>query len=139
MSFRTDFLPTYDAIQELAGPSGYDVRPNRIYAVTRTWSGGQVGLGDGVAADYVDTRTEILPRPRVKETEMGRRLKVEPVSQQIAASVLNPLETASTERLFEIEGPNAGPYKLIDYSDARPFRQVLLLERLERRQPTPIG
>lgn len=135
MSFRTDFLPTYDAIQALAGPDGLDVRPNAIFQVTRTWSTGNVGLGDAT-----DVKTEITPRPRTKEQQNGRELVCEPVSQLIANSVINSVPAAGTERFFEVVGPNAGFYDLAEFNDARPFRSRLVLRRNdERRHPIPIG
>jgi hypothetical protein len=134
MTFRTDFQVAYDAVQSIAGPAGLDVRSNRVYRVVRSWSGGMVGLGTAT-----DQKTELTPRPRVVEREMGRKLIVEPVSQAIAIATVHPKDSATTEVLYEVVGPNAGLYVAEDYAAARPFRQRLVLLRLERRQPQPEG
>ena len=120
--------------QNIAGPDCLDVRTNQVFSVVRCWSGNAAGLGA-----MSETRTEITPRPRVIEKDLGRRLLVGPVSQSVADSVINPAEAANTEVLIELVGPNAGYYKLHDYSAAGPFAQKLILTRLERRHPQPEG
>ncbi len=98
-----------------------------------------VGVGNGVGADYTDVEVELTPRPRVREEAMGRRLVVEPVSQQLAIATVHPKDSAATEVLYRVAGPNAGYYDLVDYSVARPFRQRIVLQRQERRHPQPEG
>ncbi len=133
-TFREAFQPAYDAVQAVAGPAGLDVRTNRVYRVVRTWSGGSVGLGTAT-----DQKTELTPRPEVIERSMGRELVVEPVSQAMAIATVHPKDSATTEVLYEVVGPNAGWYVAKDYSVGHPFGQRLVLVRLDRAQPQPEG
>lgn len=140
MSFRDDLKPCLDDIQAIAGPDCLDVRTNRVFIVERQF---------GQATDYElgnpqDCETEILPRPRIRERNMGRELIVQPVPQKYVdivvgattrsggfdADDINPEDRRQTNVVFRIEGPNAGEYVLKDYSASRPFRQVLILRRI---------
>ncbi len=137
MTLRDDLLPVLDDLRQI--PVDLGLRLNRVFRVVRTWSGGAVGLGDGVHPDYADAEVELTPRPRVREEAMGRRLVVEPVSQQLAIATVHPKDSVTTEVFYRLEGPNAGLYDIADYSVAKPFRQRLVLIRRERRQPQPEG
>jgi hypothetical protein len=135
VTLRDDLLPVLDDLRQI--PVDLGLRLNQVFRVVRTWSGGMVGAGNGVGADYTDDELELTPRPRVREEAMGRRLVVEPVSQRLPIATVHPKDSPATEVLYRVAGPNAGYYQLVEYSVAKPFRQRLVLQRLERRQPQP--
>ncbi len=134
MTFRESFRPVYQVIQQIAGPTGLDVRTNRIFAVVRTHDGGAVRTGS-----YTDERTEILPRPRVQERDGGRTLVCTPVNIMMTPAELNPSESSLTEVFYQVEGPNEGDYTGEAIDTSRPFRRTLVLRALNRRQPNPEG
>ena len=140
MTFREDLLPCLDAIQDIAGPDCLDLRTNRVFIVQRQF-GQSTDYELGTAADC---ETEITPRPHIRERNKGRELVVKPVHQKYVdiitgattasggfdADNVNPEDRTQADIIFRIEGPNAGEYRLVDYSAARPFRQVLILRRI---------
>ncbi len=142
MSFRTDLLPCLDAIQDIPGPGCLDLRLNAVFVVVRTYEKGQTHLGT-----FTDCETEITPRPMVRERNRGRELIVKPVHQKYTtgagggfdADTLNPDDVDRTEITYRIEGPNAGEYVAVDYSAARPFRQTLILKRIQGFQGTRLN
>lgn len=140
MTFREDMLAMVNDLQDIPGPDCLDIRTNRVFIVQRQF---------GQSTDYElgnaqDCETEILPRPLIRERNMGRELIVKPVHQKFVdiivgsttesggfdADDLNPEDRTQTDIIFRVQGPNAGEYRLKDYTASRPFRQTLILRRM---------
>lgn len=142
MSFHDDCCDIIETHQPLCGPDGFDIRPNRVFLVTVTWSGGEVRLGVATT-----TEVEILPRPRVEETVDGREVVIEPVIPEhtggsgggIPISTIHPADSAAAEHYIRIDGPNAGTWALFQFEASRPFRYRLTARCLSRDYPRPIG
>jgi hypothetical protein len=61
VSIRSDLLSVVDDLRGIPSSSDFDLRRYRVVLRTRTWPGGQPGLGTPTDVDM-----EILPRPKVR-------------------------------------------------------------------------
>ena len=145
MSFRTDILPTVDAVRAIAGPSGLDVRVNQLTIITRTWSGGRLGMGTSS-----DARLELAQIYKVKVVSSkeiagsgGRYqqedIRVGPITPAYSGGGYTPTQLAPTgangvEILYQLTGPNAGIYSLVECCTDASFHYSLVLRR---RRTTP--
>lgn len=135
MALRDDLLPVVEAARGIAEDLG--IRTTRVYVVRRDWSSGDARTGEAV-----DTRTEITPRPKVKDPG-GGTLIVGPITPAhatggFAPATLLPADDEGTEHLFELVGPSgeAELYRLAGVDSRRPFRYMLVLQSLNRVSPT---
>ncbi len=142
MSFRLGILAAVDAARSLAGPSGLDIRTNRVTVRTRTWSGGRLKLGTATDSDL-----ELSPHFPVRylsshevsssagEYEVGD-IFVNHITPSNGAGVgftpaqLKPVVTANNvEIIYLITGEHAGEYGLVELRTYRPFTYQLVLRR----------
>lgn len=138
-----------DSLQDIAGPDCLDLRQNRVFIVKRMFD----QASDYELGNAQDCETEITPRPMVRERNRGRELVIRPVAQKYVdivcgsttssggydADRVNPEDRSQADFIFRVEGPNAGEYRLIDYSVSRPFRQTLILRRIPGETGSRLG
>ena len=145
MSFRTDALSIVDAARAIAGPNGLDVRTSKLAIVTRTWSGGRLGMGTSS-----DARLELAQIYKIKDVSSkevagsgGRYqqedIRVGPITPAYSGGGYTPAQLAPTgangkEILYELTGPNSGLYSLVECCTDSAFHYSLVLRR---RRTTP--
>jgi hypothetical protein len=129
-----DVLPVIDAGYQLVqslGVTKYSVR-----LVTRTWDGGEVGLGTPT-----DTYLNITPNPERKELQNGA-IKLGPIipahaSGGYTVAQLLPEDMAGVEYWYEVTGPSgaANRYAFGDIDDSESFQYFLTLIPLSLAGP----
>lgn len=169
MSFRERMLSIADKLRYLptattfAGGPGFDIRPNVVTVVVRTWTSGKVESPWPAEADvdYIDDPSTLLtPTPKVRRVTSGEiagsgglyeqgDLIVAPItpfyeiedfdglSVQVTTGGYTPeqLDPVVTDRkgvqkLWILEGPNGGTFRLIDLRRDRSFRYEAVIRRL---------
>lgn len=135
MTLRDDLLPLVEGARAIADDLG--IRTTRVFVLRRDWSSGDARTGEAT-----DTRTEITPRPKVKEEGQGT-VTVGPITPAhatggFAPATLLPADDEGTEHLFELVGPSGETelYRLAGVDSRRPFRYMLVLQSLNRVAPT---
>lgn len=63
---REAFLKIAHVVRKIPSSAAFDILTTKVEVVTRTWSGVRVNVGTAT-----DSRVEILPRPRVRESGDG--------------------------------------------------------------------
>jgi hypothetical protein len=129
LTLRDDLLPELDAIRQI--PTDLGLRPTRVFVVVRTRTSSN--------ALPSDTETEITPRPRLVQKQGGRTVELTPVSHTFTPAQLNPAPADRQTVLYRLSGEVTGYYEFETYLTGRPFRQTLVLRRLDRAQPYPNG
>jgi hypothetical protein len=135
LTFRTNLLKQVQNLLRLPYET-FDVYTMSVTLRVRTWSGGEVRLGTSTDSD-----TEILPRPKVIESNVGTAALVGPVVPSNAdggytAAQLNPTLSAGQELIYVLTGP-AGTrnYALVDIDTQKAFSYYLTLQSLDRVVP----
>lgn len=135
MSLRTSLLPVFQDARQLV--EGLGLRTCRVIVRVRTWSGGKVRLGTPTDLD-----TEILPRPRVRETDY-RHIRVDKITPSHSAGgytreQLRPDDVPGTEYYYVVVSPDgvSRNYALENIDTARNFGYELKLIQLDRSAPT---
>lgn len=129
-----DILPIVDDAWTLVDDLGFS--PNSITIRTRTWSGGEVQVGDPTVSDLV-----LEPNPPTKEIGGDKILLVGPITPTHSAggysyAQLRPSDVAGTEYYYIVTGNNgANRYALKSIDTSESFEMMLVLEALERRMP----
>lgn len=103
MALREDLLPVFYEARQLIQDFG--LRTHRVLLRTYQWSGPRVGQGDRTVASEV----EILPRPRVRETEDGYtvdKLTPETTLGGYSLSDIVPSRVAGRQMVFVVVDPD---------------------------------
>jgi hypothetical protein len=157
VTFRTAMLAAAERLRSKAGPTGFDIRTSRLTVISRTWSGGRVGVPSttpGVPA-YVDAVLDLSPFYRVRQVNThevassGGRYEtgdvlVGPITPSFTRSDgttggyseadLKPSPRRGTETIYRLSGAHAGDYTLIELRSARTFSYKVIIGR---RETTP--
>jgi hypothetical protein len=103
MALRDDLLPVFYEARQLIQDFG--LRTHRVFIRTYQWSGPRPNQGDRTTVSDV----EILPRPRVRETEDGYTVdKITPETSLggYALSDLIPTPNAKRQVVFVVVDPD---------------------------------
>jgi hypothetical protein len=138
MALRDDLLPVFGDARQLIQDLG--LRTHRLYFRTRTWTGGRAGKGDPTDVDV-----ELLPRPKIRETESGYTVTgITPTYAGGGYTVdqLRILESPGVEKFYVVVKPNGESVEcgLDSGHDAvdtgKNFNWSLRLVSLDDREPT---
>jgi hypothetical protein len=134
VTLRDGLLPVFESARTLIDNLG--LRTTRVIRRTRTWSGGEVGLGD-----LVETDLELAPRPKVRNGGPGLVI-VGPVTPEYAGGGygpddLAPDQTAAQEVIWILVGADGEemPYRWAATDSRRAFRYMLTLAALDDEDP----
>lgn len=129
-TLRDDLLPVLRDGRQLIQDFG--LRPYRLIVRTRTWSGGSVRMGTSTDSDL-----EILPRPKVEETNGDKELRVSKIDLGLyTSSQLVPTDSAAVEWYYVVIGPNGSHDYTCSHIDTSPrFGFSMQLTALDRSRP----
>lgn len=141
MSLREDVLPIVEVGRQIIDDLGFRVFTVEI--LTRTWSGGKVGVGT-----CSDSTEQILPNPKVVEKEGGKKLLIGPITPDYTigsgggytAERLRPADVPGVQVKWKISGPfSSGHASVIavvtDIDTSKPLRYMVTLTVTEREAP----
>lgn len=135
MSFRDNLRKLAEDVRGIAPDFG--VREYTIVIRTETYSS-ETQLGTPTVSDLT-----LTPSPKVRESAMGRELKVGPITPShptggYTVAQLNPVETASTSvrTTYRVTGDNGTrEYVLTDIDTSRGYSYFLTLRSLDHSGP----
>lgn len=136
MSFRDDLLPVVDDARGIATDLG--LRQHSVTIRTETFPD-EAHIGTSPTVSDLT----LSPRPKVRESSSGRKLKVGPITPShsgggYTAAQLNPLPDLSANQrvIYRVTGPNGTrDYMLSDITTDRGYRHMLELTSLDRDGP----
>lgn len=134
-TLRDGLLPVFESARTLI--DGLGLRTTRVIRRTKTWSGGQVGLGTLTTTDV-----ELAPRPKVRDAGPGQ-VVVGPITPAFAGGGydhddLVPAQTDAQDVIWVLIGADGEerPYRWAGTDSRRAFRYMLTLQELDREDPS---